>query len=432
MNGMTAAFDELKPRKPGPGHGLQDNEVSVLVFAEQLEALAAAFASELGPDPADAGDRESGEAGQKRHNPSEGVEVVEHRVRLIPTARSSSFPLGEAVARGGQTGATQNTTFDDIPTGGHELLEVTGGAHGPIGNTTDDGQLGVPERTGPASSGTLERRLGTDVRSMAEARSAAPHADHPTAAGRPNVGTSDMQHPPSTRTAPARQSPTPSPASARAVANTAAERQSSKGGDVPVSIVRQEVHALSAERLSPAAQITNAVVAGLQSDEPRGRRAPIGAHPELSSAGRVVRVLQVRLEPPELGTVNVRMRLDANALEVRIDARQPGTADLLRGDQGALARLLQAAGYDVEALTVHLVEADRSATSNASPAPQTQLSTPSTSAFQAQSGSSQPDGRSGGAHQHGTRQNKDAGTGAAEAGNELPMAGVLQSGGIYV
>ena len=74
-------------------------------------------------------------------------------------------------------------------------------------------------------------------------------------------------------------------------------------------------------------------------------------------------MLQIRLEPAELGAVSIRLKLEAHALELRIDADQPRTADLIRRDQTALTRLLQSAGYDVEALTVYVTEPDRSATS---------------------------------------------------------------------
>src|SRR5690606_28937994 len=98
-------------------------------------------------------------------------------------------------------------------------------------------------------------------------------------------------------------------------------------------------------------------------------------------------------------------------------------------DHTALTRLLQSAGYDVEALTVQVAEPDRSATASG---PSAQQGPSQQNAYQTPSGGAQPDGRSGGAHQ-GSHQN-DSPAGAKPTGppGELPTAGTPERSGIFL
>lgn len=435
MDGVAVAVEMPKPRSLG--RRVQDSGAAIPVFSEQLDVLAAAtIIAEAGADPATAEPRKSAAAGQDRQHAHQVVDLVEPRARPMLATREIPFPLEESEANETRAGATHPAAVRDstMVRPGSKPLENAGVASPPIGGNTVIA-MGAAERALQVSSEKAGHSLDTGVRSMPDAGATFGQAGTPDrdAAGRADVGSSGAHQPAPAISAPARASPIPTPATARAVASAAAGRQSARAGDVLVKVVRHETHPPLAERLSPALQIANAVAAGLQRSDDLGPvRAPTSAPSQPSISARPVQVLQIRLEPPELGTVSVRMRLDANALEVRIDARQPGTADLIRSDQGALTRLLQSAGYDVEILTIHVAEPHRSAASSISSAHQSPQSTPHQSAFQAHSGNAQPDGRSGWAHQHANQQNQAARIDAATSGSEAPGAGAPGSGGIYV
>src|SRR5690606_40868425 len=98
-------------------------------------------------------------------------------------------------------------------------------------------------------------------------------------------------------------------------------------------------HAPPAVHLSPTAQVANALITGIEAPETSRLAQSAGEPmPTLPTTSGVVRVLQIELEPPELGTVSIRLKLESQALELRISADQAGTADLIRRDQSMLTR----------------------------------------------------------------------------------------------
>jgi len=157
-----------------------------------------------------------------------------------------------------------------------------------------------------------------------------------------------------------------------------------------IKVVRNEMH-FPAPR--PVEQIANAILGKGQ--------VPIGnATASLSQLGlslsqklQTVRMLQVQLDPPELGTITVRLRLASTALDISVEAGQQETAELIRRDQEALARLLRSAGYDIERLTIHAVaESERSLSQTTSQGQQLAVQQ---GAFQSSTGGSSAEGRSG-------------------------------------
>ncbi len=201
---------------------------------------------------------------------------------------------------------------------------------------------------------------------------------------------------------------------------------------IPIQVTRQEVHLPPVQRLPAVEQIANVLVArsdgAVEQQTASTRAVPHSPKP----GDTVVRVLQIRLEPSELGTVTIRMRLDSGALELRVAAQRAATAELIRRDQGTLSRLLQAAGYDVDGLTIHIAEPDRAAlTSMVHTHPTSSQSTPNSSP-QGQLAGSQGDGRPGGESRN--PQNGRAGewTGTAEESPELPHAHSSRPNGVYV
>lgn len=70
------------------------------------------------------------------------------------------------------------------------------------------------------------------------------------------------------------------------------------------------------------------------------------------ASGGPVKILTIRLQPDELGTVTVRMRLVGNALEMQFRVSNSDTAELLKRDRQALTEILKASGYDTDLLTI--------------------------------------------------------------------------------
>lgn len=213
--------------------------------------------------------------------------------------------------------------------------------------------------------------------------------------------------------------------------DTVGSRAAAPANQHPIRIVRQETHLPPPQRLPPVMQIAGALASGLDGgDAVRTLSTSPGAAAK-SPSSPVIRVLHIRLEPPELGTVTVRMKLDANALELHVEAQRAATAELIRRDQGTLARLLQATGYDVEGLTVHIADPDRTAFASATHAQPGGSQASPQSSPQGQSDWSQPDGRPGG--EPGNPRNGRASTQATTADAAEPAhAGGSKPVGVYV
>lgn len=75
-----------------------------------------------------------------------------------------------------------------------------------------------------------------------------------------------------------------------------------------------------------------------------------------ASAG-VLRVLNLQLNPAELGVVTIRMRLAGDGLEMELHAEREETAELLRNDADKLSGLLKASGYRPDMITIQSTEA---------------------------------------------------------------------------
>lgn len=65
-----------------------------------------------------------------------------------------------------------------------------------------------------------------------------------------------------------------------------------------------------------------------------------------------LRIIAIQLQPLELGTVTVRMRLSDDGLDVRISASNPATARMLQQDQARLTDMLKAQGIEAATVTV--------------------------------------------------------------------------------
>lgn len=107
-------------------------------------------------------------------------------------------------------------------------------------------------------------------------------------------------------------------------------------GSLPLNSLKQVSNAIGAEvaRLVDPAFVSDADTAAS------------------ARAGGPLRLIAIQLQPLELGTVTVRMRLSDDGLDVRISASNPATARMLQQDQARLADLLKAQGIDAANVTV--------------------------------------------------------------------------------
>lgn len=65
-----------------------------------------------------------------------------------------------------------------------------------------------------------------------------------------------------------------------------------------------------------------------------------------------VQIMQLQLDPANLGRVSISMRLSGTRLDLRVVAERPETVQLVGNDKDGLAGKLQAAGYSLESLSV--------------------------------------------------------------------------------
>ena len=433
-DGLLAAIEMPKPRTQRLRSGSQLSGITDSGFAEQVSAFELAVMRSTTRASHVAETDDSAGARQKRTHSAEAHDKMKPRPRPIGAARQALLLLDEAPNRG-RADASQASTAGETASVPREPSlaknEVPSRLH--ISDANVDGTEFAEEAV-EADRTKARFPVGTDKKNMPEAR---PLADRQRLPDGNPIGRADNRVPSprdagSNSRAIARE-PGSALASVREPDRWGTSQLSARLGGVLISIVRQETHAPMAEGSPPVAQIANAVAAGiLRADELQSAQATGVASSTPRPAGGVVRVLQVRLEPAELGTVSVRIKLDANALELRIDAEQPGTADLIRRDQGVLARLLQSVGYDVEVLTVHFAEPDRTLAISTSSSQQSPQNAVQQSVLQAQSGSTQPDGRSGGAYQNTSPQGRASGGGTERHPGEPQATGAARPIGVYV
>lgn len=89
-----------------------------------------------------------------------------------------------------------------------------------------------------------------------------------------------------------------------------------------------------------------------------------------STSGQVIRALDLTLTPPDLGTVKVRLTLQANTLDINAEVSKASTAKLLNDDRTGLEQSLRDSGYDVSSLKIADVSASNAANLNGSANPQ--------------------------------------------------------------
>ncbi|WP_139315298.1 flagellar hook-length control protein FliK [Mongoliimonas terrestris] len=172
-------------------------------------------------------------------------------------------------------------------------------------------------------------------------------------------------------------------------------------------VLRQETHLPVLVELSVAGQQVADALQGLPS--PSGPTATAGADPvRVDLTAPPLHVLEIQLQPEELGSVRVELRAAGDRLAVRIIADEPETARLLTEDASALGRKLEAAGYTADGLLIQVVS---DAGLPRLPVSSTGANgNPAANGGQAQAGNGQPGGGqpSGGPGQDGSGRNDHA------------------------
>jgi chemotaxis protein MotD len=178
--------------------------------------------------------------------------------------------------------------------------------------------------------------------------------------------------------------------------------------------------------LSPAQQIADRIAAEATSAPEFAERTGI-APPMQQGMKPALKILQIQLQPADLGIVTVRMELKDTKLTLHVEADRKETADLIRNDQETLNNLLRSAGYNVDTGSVRIMEGDRTLASQQSgqQGAQTNLQ----SSAQSQSGASD---RQGHAQRGGTGTN-GGDTGHQTGRNDTNETTTNRAGrGVYV
>ncbi|MEH0076458.1 flagellar hook-length control protein FliK [Pannonibacter sp. Pt2] len=130
-----------------------------------------------------------------------------------------------------------------------------------------------------------------------------------------------------------------------------------------INVTREETHFAPSLRLSPAQQIGTAIASALntppQPDTARSDAAAAGfrVRPDAPS----VKMLEIQLQPMELGSVKVTMKLTGDTVQVVMTASNPDTVELLKQDRQLLDQMMRATGHKADSITIQAAGDDRPA-----------------------------------------------------------------------
>ena len=176
-----------------------------------------------------------------------------------------------------------------------------------------------------------------------------------------------------------------------------------QGGNAPLT--EQAAPTVRADALPNAGQASGAVQqlaqriageAGTVNAAPE--RAETPAYVQRSPFVPAVKVLQIELQPADLGTVTVRMSLRDRALQLDLEVGRGETAHLIQRERETLSTLLRSAGYLIDGLDVRLADQGGTGVSTGGNQPNMQMH------GGGQSGSSGADARSPGARPQDERR----------------------------
>ncbi len=129
-----------------------------------------------------------------------------------------------------------------------------------------------------------------------------------------------------------------------------------------------ETHFAPAQGLSPPTQqVADAVLNELGADASPDPAA-LGSTPAIQASANPsnspLKVLTVQLEPADLGSVAIKMRLTGNHLDMEVTAAQHDTMRVLSSDHDRLRDTLQSCGYSIDKLSIKASPSAQSASSD--------------------------------------------------------------------
>jgi len=179
---------------------------------------------------------------------------------------------------------------------------------------------------------------------------------------------------------------------------------------------------------SPAQQVADAIV---KASPPAGTLSTGAA---ATAPNGVLRRLDIKLDPANLGEVQVKMSLNANALRIDISAANADTAQMLSQDRQHIDAGLRRAGYDLVDYTVSVASNDATAAA-VTAASATSDARPSSSQSGSSSQQSQLTNGNAGSNERGAGRNdfaQQARQQFGERGARDSSPAVPDQGGIYV
>lgn len=147
---------------------------------------------------------------------------------------------------------------------------------------------------------------------------------------------------------------TPMQASLMALETVLARGGSPLVREASLSAPRQDPAPAPISNQSPVAQIAYRIGRELDNTSYSNPQGYVAAMP----GPRAVKLLNIELNPPELGRVTVRITSRNEAVHLQLDATRPETAKILDNDKDALFGMLRWAGHLIDSLSVQLRSQD--------------------------------------------------------------------------
>lgn len=197
-----------------------------------------------------------------------------------------------------------------------------------------------------------------------------------------------------------------------------------------VTVVQQETHLPPVPQFSATQQVANAVVSELKSSPaPAASAAADLVGGQNNTPDQPLRILTVNLEPPDLGSVTMRLRLVGTEVSVQLAAQRKDTSTMLDQQRDQIRDLMQSAGYVADVAPVQHGSLDGfqpgSGQSQSQLAGQQQQSSQSQGAF---SGA----GTSSGQSDDGARQTRQDQQPNQEARHDQDVAPHTRRGPVYL
>jgi len=175
--------------------------------------------------------------------------------------------------------------------------------------------------------------------------------------------------------------------------------------------------------MRPAQQVAQRIVTEAAST-PAFARHLAGADQPVGKPA--LKILQIQLQPADLGTVTVRMEMKDADLVLHVEADRAATAEMIRSDQDSLSKLLRASGYNVDTGSIRVVEGDRGAAAQQNnqqgggqPNLQSQAQSHSGASHRDDGAQQRGNGQTGGSDAQPARRNETHGTTTQRTGSGL-------------